>query len=188
MALTKTADTAGKLLESGETMLRMLQNISVYNNVDNAAVQDCDLIQIMNSGCDKAIKLSNNARKKISGPSELKIKASPELLHIVFANLASNSIEAGADNETGEININIAVKESDIWVIIDFEDNGAGVPENIRKTLFNPFVTSGSNSSGIGLGLPIVRQILAKHKGGIIYDDSFKPGARFIITIPKTLD
>ncbi len=184
----KTADTAGKLLESGETMLRMLQNLLVYSNVDNAAVQDCDLIQIINSGCDSAMKLSNNARKKISGPSELKIKASPELLHIVFANLASNSIEAGADNETGGINIDMAVKESDTGVIIDFEDNGAGVPESIRKTLFNPFVTSGSSSSGIGLGLPIVRQILAKHKGGIIYDDSFQPGARFIITIPKTSD
>lgn len=184
----KTADTAGKLLESGETMLRMLQNLLVYSNVDNAAVQDCDLIQIINSGCDSAMKLSNNARKKISGPSELKIKASPELLHIVFANLASNSIEAGADNETGGINIDIAVKESDTGVIIDFEDNGPGVPESIRKTLFNPFVTSGSSSSGIGLGLPIVRQILAKHKGGIIYDDSFQPGARFIITIPKTSD
>ncbi len=184
----KTADTAGKLLESGETMLRMLQNLSVYNNVDNTIVQDCDLIQIINSGCDSAIKLSDNARKKLSGPSELKIKASPELLHIVFANLASNSIESAADNESGEIKINIAVKESDSGVIIDFEDNGPGVPESIRKTLFNPFVTSRNRSSGIGLGLPIVRQILAKHKGGIIYDDSFSPGARFIITLQKTND
>ncbi|MFA6293910.1 MAG: HAMP domain-containing sensor histidine kinase, partial [Victivallales bacterium] len=132
--------------------------------------------------------LSNSARKKISGPSELKIKASPELLHIVFANLASNSIESAADSESGEVKINIAVKETGSGVIIDFEDNGPGVPESIRKTLFNPFVTSKSRSSGIGLGLPIVRQILAKHKGGIIYDDSFKPGARFIITLQKTTD
>ena len=187
-AEAKTADTAGKLLESGETMLRMLQNLSVYNNVDNAAVQDCDLIQIINSGCDSVIKLSENVQKKVSGPSELKIKASPELLKIVFANLASNSIESADGGETGKININIVLRESDTRVIIYFEDNGAGVPENIRKTLFNPFVTSRNGSSGIGLGLPIVRQILAKHKGGIIYDDSFSPGARFIVTLPKTLD
>jgi signal transduction histidine kinase/DNA-binding response OmpR family regulator len=182
----RTADTVGMLLESGETMLRMLQNLSVYNNVDNMSIQDCDLIQIINSGCDNAVKLSSNVRKKISGPSELKIKASPELLQIVFANLASNSIEATEGNEAREINI--AVRESDANAIIDFEDNGSGVPENIRKTLFNPFVTSSKNSSGIGLGLPIVRQILAKHKGGIIYDDSFKPGARFVITLQKNHD
>jgi signal transduction histidine kinase len=150
------------------------------------SIQDCDLIQIINSGCDNAVKLSSNVRKKISGPSELKIKASPELLQIVFANLASNSIEATEGNEAREINI--AVRESDANAIIDFEDNGSGVPENIRKTLFNPFVTSSKNSSGIGLGLPIVRQILAKHKGGIIYDDSFKPGARFVITLQKNHD
>ena len=108
----KTADTVGKLLESGETMLRMLQNLSVYNNVDNMGFQDCDLIQIINSGCDSIIKLSNHAQKKISGPSELKIKASPELLQIVFANLASNSIESADGGEPAEININIVVKES----------------------------------------------------------------------------
>jgi signal transduction histidine kinase/CheY-like chemotaxis protein len=184
----KTADTVEKLLESGETMLRMLQNLSVYNNVDNMNIHDCDLIQIINSGCDSVIKLSNDVRKNISGPSELKIKASHELLQIVFANLASNSIESVDGNETREININIAVKESDSKITIEFEDNGAGVPERIRKTLFNPFVTSGNSSSGIGLGLSIVKQILAKHKGGIIYDDSYKPGARFIITLPKTSD
>jgi signal transduction histidine kinase/CheY-like chemotaxis protein len=184
----KTADTVGKLLESGETMLRMLQNLSVYNNVDNMGFQDCDLIQIINSGCDSIIKLSNHTQKKMSGPSELKIKASPELLQIVFANLASNSIESADGGEPAEININIVVKESGSKVIIDFEDNGPGVHESIRKTLFNPFITSGKRSSGIGLGLPIVKQILAKHKGGIIYDDSFKPGARFTITLQKTTD
>jgi signal transduction histidine kinase len=118
----------------------------------------------------------------------LKIKASPELLQIVFANLASNSIESADGGEPAEININIVVKESGSKVIIDFEDNGPGVHESIRKTLFNPFITSGKRSSGIGLGLPIVKQILAKHKGGIIYDDSFKPGARFTITLQKTTD
>jgi signal transduction histidine kinase len=184
----KTADTVGKLLESGETMLRMLQNLSVYNNIDNMAVQDCDLIQIMNSGCDSVIKLSNNVKKKMSGPSELKIKASPELLQVVFANLASNSIESADGDETGELGINITVRESDTKVTIDFEDNGTGVPENIRETLFNPFVSSGKCSSGIGIGLSIVKQILAKHRGGIIYDDSFSPGARFIITLQKTID
>lgn len=184
----KTSDTVGKLLESGETMLRMLQNLSVYNNVDNMAFQDCDLIQIINSGCDGVINPSRDVRKKISGPSELKIKASPELLQIVFANLASNSIESADADESREIEINITVRDADSKVVIDFEDNGDGVPESIRKTMFNPFVTSGKYSSGIGLGLPIVKQILAKHKSSIIYDDSFSLGTRFIITLQKLLD
>lgn len=184
----KTSDTVGRLLESGETMLRMLQNLSVYNNVDNMAFQDCDLIQIINSGCDGVINPLKGVRKKISGPSELKIKASPELLQIVFANLASNSIESADGDESRKIEINITVSDADSKVVIDFEDNGDGVPESIRKTLFNPFVTSGKCSSGIGLGLPIVKQILAKHKSSIIYDDSFSSGTRFIITLQKALD
>lgn len=184
----KTSDTVGRLLESGETMLRMLQNLSVYNNVDNMPFQDCDLIQIINSGCDGVINPLKGVRKKISGPSELKIKASPELLQIVFANLASNSIESADGDESRKIDINITVRDADSKVVIDFEDNGDGVPETIRKTLFNPFVTSGKCSSGIGLGLPIVKQILARHKSSIIYDDSFNPGTRFIITLQKALD
>ena len=184
----KTADTVGKLLDSGESMLRMLQNLAVYNNIDNVPVQDCDLIQIINSGCDSVISSSQNISRKINGPKELKIKASHELLQIVFANLASNSIYAEEDNDVQKMEINITVKESDNKVIVNFEDNGPGVPQGIRKTLFNPFVNSSKRSTGIGLGLSIVRQILAKHNGNIIYDDSFSPGAKFIVTLQKTLD
>jgi len=182
---SRTAETVGKLLESGDAMLRMLQNLAVYNYDDNITLQDCDLVQIINSGCDSVIKTVKIATRKTSGPSELKIKASPELLQIAFANLALNSIESALHKNMGKVNLNVDVKDSDGRIVITFEDDGAGVPDTIKKTLFNPFVTYGKGSS-IGLGLPIVKQIVLKHKGTVSYDENFAPGARFVIVLPKS--
>ena len=181
---SRTSETVGKLLESGDAMLRMLQNLAVYNYDDNITLQDCDLVQIINSGCDSVIKTVKTATKKISGPAELKIKASPELLQIVFANLALNSVESAVHKNMDKLNLNIDIKDSDGKIMVTFEDNGPGVPETIRKTLFNPFVTSGKGSS-IGLGLPIVKQIVLKHKGSVAYDENFTSGTKFIIVLPK---
>ncbi|HBC88052.1 MAG TPA: hypothetical protein DCZ94_13970 [Lentisphaeria bacterium] len=184
---SRTADTVGKLLESGDAMLRMLQNLSVYNHNGNIAVQDCDLVQIINAGCESVIKTVRNASKKITGPQELKIKASPELMQIAFANLALNSVEAAAQRNMDKIFLNIEIKDSDGKITVSFEDNGPGVPDTVKKTLFNPFVTAGKGTS-IGLGLPIVKQIISKHKGNIVYDESFGSGTRFLITLPKAKD
>ncbi len=184
---SKTSETVGKLLESGDAMLRMLQNLSVYNHNDNITVQDCDLIQIINAGCESVIKTVKNASKKITGPQELKIKASPELMQIVFSNLALNSIESAMQKNIDKIALNIEVKDSDNKITVSFEDNGFGVPDTVKKTLFNPFVTAGKGTA-IGLGLPIARQIILKHKGNIVYDESYSAGAKFLITLPKAKD
>ncbi len=184
---SRTAETVGKLLESGDAMLRMLQNLSLYNYDESIAMQDCDLIQIINSGCDSVTKTAKDATKKINGPAELKIKASPELLQTAFANLALNSVESAAHNGKGKVDISIDVKDSDSRITVTFEDNGPGVPATVKKTLFSPFVTSGKGSA-IGLGLPIVKQIILKHKGTISYDENFTSGTRFSIVLPKARD
>ena len=64
---------------------------------------------------------------------------------------------------------------------IDVIDNGAGVPEEVRSSLFDPFVTT--KSHGTGLGLAISQQIIEEHRGEIGCE-FLERGTRFTIRLP----
>jgi signal transduction histidine kinase len=60
-------------------------------------------------------------------------------------------------------------------IIIRFADNGPGIPEKIRNSLFDPFTTSGKKS-GTGLGLATVYNIVSAHSGRITVESNGKEG------------
>jgi signal transduction histidine kinase len=70
-------------------------------------------------------------------------------------------------------------------VKIRIADNGFGIPESVRASLFDPFVTTKPTGSGMGLGLAISYQIVVQqHKGKLICCSSPRQGAEFAIEIP----
>lgn len=99
----------------------------------------------------------------------------------VFLNLVKNAAEAIGDDPAGEIvlttayrhGVRLAVRGSrdrlHLPLEVSVQDNGPGVPEDIRSYLFDPFVTT--KASGSGLGLALVAKIIGDH-GGVIECDS----------------
>jgi signal transduction histidine kinase len=71
-------------------------------------------------------------------------------------------------------------------VEIRIRDNGAGIPEEVKERMFNPFFTTKPAGEGTGLGLSMSHDIVVKQHGGTI-DVATKPGAftEFIITLPR---
>jgi len=67
---------------------------------------------------------------------------------------------------------------------IEVEDNGPGVDEDARGPIFEPFVTSGPNPIGAGLGLAISAKLIADFNGKLSYEPVDSGGARFVIEIP----
>jgi nitrogen fixation/metabolism regulation signal transduction histidine kinase len=61
-------------------------------------------------------------------------------------------------------------------------DNGGGFPEQVRARVFEPYVTT--KSKGTGLGLPIVKKIIEEHRGMIQIENIQPRGARISITLP----
>jgi len=70
------------------------------------------------------------------------------------------------------------------WVAFDVEDDGPGIPEDIREHIFNPFFTTKPPGKGTGLGLSISHRIVKKHDGRITVRSRPGRGARFTVELP----
>jgi len=106
----------------------------------------------------------------------------PKKMERAFFNLTMNACEAAPERQ-GKISIDI-VSTSDSFEI-RVSDNGPGIPAAIRKTLFDPFVSSGK-SNGTGLGLAIVSKVVHDHGGVVSVERTSESGTVFLIKIPRT--
>jgi len=101
-------------------------------------------------------------------------------LRTVFQNLLQNAFDAMSQN--GSLTISTAVEGKQ--VIIQFQDSGEGIPENIRDRIFDPFFSTKTNREGTGIGLPICKEIVERLGGQIAYESQVGGGTKFIVLIP----
>ena len=128
-------------------------------------------------------------------PSLPALPANRDKLVQAFLNLMKNAAEAIGDNahDQGRIvittafrpGVRLAIPGSDARIslplMIAIEDNGQGVPEHLKPHLFDPFVTTKRN--GTGLGLALVAKIIGDH-GGVIECDSEPKRTVFRVLLP----
>jgi signal transduction histidine kinase len=81
--------------------------------------------------------------------------------------------------------IRIRTKSDEYFARIEIEDNGPGIPEEVRKRIFDPFFTTKPVGEGTGLGLSVSFFIIVSHHHGTIEAESSPgEGTRFIIRLP----
>jgi signal transduction histidine kinase len=100
----------------------------------------------------------------------------------VFFNLLLNACEA-VDPDAGEVYMDLCQDSRGIQIRI--KDNGRGIPESIRDSLFEPFVSQGKEN-GTGLGLTVVQKIIQDHGGDIIIEETSEQGTVFRLVLPLT--
>lgn len=149
-----------------------------------------DLLKVLNN-----IIAENITIKTSFAPDIWSVMADRGNIEHLIINLVLNSTDALP--EGGEISITTSNVEFDKdtynesglkgkFVRLIIEDNGTGMDKETCSRLFEPFFTSKEAGVNIGLGLPVVQNIVKEHKGEITYVSEPGQGTTFIIYLPST--
>ena len=176
--LEEVGQGAGRISE-------IVKALKSYSYLDQAPVQAVDL----HEGLDNTLvvlrsKLKPGVTVHRDYASDLPhIEAYGSELNQVWTNLIDNAIDA----MNGQGEVTLRTRHDDQWAIVEIEDNGPGIPEEILPKLFDPFSTTKPPGQGTGLGLNICHNIVVqKHKGRI--DVHSQPGeTRFEVRLPLHL-
>ena len=160
----------------------LVRALKTYTYMDQAPVQDVDV----RSGLENTLVILHNKLKHgVAVVREFDadvppIQAYASELNQVWTNLIDNAIDA----MHGEGTLTLRVRRAGEWVEVQIEDDGPGVPPDIRSKLFDLFFTTKPPGEGTGLGLAISRNIVVKkHRGE--FDLESRPGCtRFTVRLP----
>ncbi|TPH17164.1 sensor histidine kinase [Litorilituus lipolyticus] len=120
------------------------------------------------------------AEVKVQLPEESgQILGNKNALTGAIQNLIHNALQL--IEEKAQIAIQVYYRDSDVYISV--KDNGPGVPSNIKDKIFQPFFTS--SSQGTGLGLAVVKSVINAHQGEVNLISQAGEGAHFILKLPK---
>lgn len=119
------------------------------------------------------------------------VKLNAEDFSRVILNLVKNAFDAMRDKITAVGNdyramVKIHTKDLGNHILIEVEDNGPGVPDDIKDKLLMPFFTTKKGTEGTGLGLSITHDIIKSHEGKLDIESVLGVYTRFRILLPKT--
>ncbi|WP_414572617.1 response regulator [Nostoc sp. CCY 9925] len=186
-------------LELGSERIRNLSNsLRNFSRSDSDAKISADLHQ----GLDSTLMILQHRLKASSDRSRIEVIKNygvlPQVncylgqMNQVFMNILANAVDAldeaivqgKISNVIPQIQITTAI-DSEQLAVIRIADNGIGIPERLKKRLFEPLFTTKTVGKGTGLGLSIAYEIVVeKHKGVLEVNSQPGMGTEFIIKIP----
>jgi len=191
--LNATFNVFSLLKEIGEgagRMSKIVKSLKSYSYLDQAPMQEINIHEGLD---DTLVILQNKLKKnKVNVKREYAldlplINAYGSELNQVWTNLIDNAADALEGRENSELIIRTRPDGLN-WVIIEFEDNGPGIPEEIRDKIFDAFFTTKPPGKGSGLGLDIsYKTIVQKHRGDLQVQS--KPGQTiFLVRLPVNFE
>lgn len=180
------AATREKLLSTMEQEIRglegVVQRVLRSSGPLRIAPAPADLVAIVH----RAATMSEpEARRRgvallVQAPGKLQGKVDGSLVRRAFENLLHNAIEFAAENPPGQVTASLTRHGEGVRMVVD--DDGPGVPQAEIGRIFQPYYSS--KSGGTGLGLALCKQVFEAHGGSIRYAESPLGGARFIADLP----
>ncbi|MCR5453924.1 MAG: HAMP domain-containing histidine kinase [Bacteroidales bacterium] len=178
---------------------------SVLNKVSSTLIQQIDTLSSIATGFSNFAKLPQPDAKPLNmvevvdnvvqlfhtvencditsdmgGKKEVIVMADKEQMTRVFVNIIKNATQAIPEGVRGKIHVSLEVPGDKL--VVRIADNGCGIPDEIREKLFTPNFTT--KSSGSGLGLAMVKNMVINAKGEITFESEVGKGTTFIITLP----
>ncbi|WP_437321649.1 sensor histidine kinase [Sorangium sp. So ce385] len=170
---------------------KIVEDLRTFARLDQAEVERSDLRESLESTlaiAGPALR-SGGVQVTVEWADLPKVRCKPAELSQVFLNLLINAAQAVECRGPGNGRIAIRARDEGRQIALEFEDNGAGMSDDVVGRIFDPFFTTKPVGQGTGLGLTISHKIVVDQHGGTLAVRS-TPGAgsTFTITLPKELD
>ena len=179
MAFIKDNESVKKLSEDIDEMEKMLNDYLQFAKTQSQE----DTVKINLKDLINKIKIKLNNSNLIVEPvyEEIFLIGRQNALERCFVNIIQNGLIYGTK-------VYLSLIKSSNRVVIIFEDNGPGIPQEQYRNIFKPFFrldkSRSLNKSGVGLGLAIVEDIVNSHGGNINLSKSKHGGLQFKISLP----
>ena len=168
------------LVEQIDTLSNIATEFSTFAQMPQAKKEPVDLNKIIGSLLDLFKELPDISVTFSGDQKEKIVFADKDQLSRMFSNLLKNATQAIQSDKNGIIEVAVVTENNNY--IISVHDNGAGIPANQIERIFTPSFTT--KSSGMGLGLSIVKSIVEGSGGTIRFETQEGEGTTFFVTLP----
>lgn len=167
-------------------MTDLLDSLLLFTQTGRALqpAQDSIAHVIQNAvGMARSHPAARGVRIVVTGLTPIEAWIDAKKLGRAVYNLLLNACQAARRGKDLPV-VTLSLKEDESSIRIQVADNGPGVQDSVRETMFLPFVSEGKES-GVGLGLTLAQQIAQEHGGKIELEESLEGYTVFTITLPK---
>lgn len=180
----------GKTLDRASAMRNMVDRVVGLARQPDGLVRSVHVRDVVEDaiGCLGRDFSRDNIHVELKIDEDLAVRANENQLLQVLVNLVSNARQAMLGRR-GRLTIDAMVAEDD-WVAINVRDTGCGIPPEHQQRVFDPFFSTKTKADkpdqrGLGLGLPICRDIIEELGGQISLTSEVGTGTTFTIRLPK---
>jgi nitrogen fixation/metabolism regulation signal transduction histidine kinase len=173
-------NVSATLIEQIEHLSNIANAFSQFANIGDPKKEDFDLndtlrnVILLHEVNDNLIINRHLLSQKII------VRADKTQINRLFTNLILNAIQSVPEYRAVEITI--AEKIEDNFVIVKIMDNGQGISEEVKANIFTPNFTT--KSSGTGLGLAMCKRIIEQSEGEIWFETQLEKGTAFFVKLP----
>jgi signal transduction histidine kinase len=178
-------DTAASALRSSRRMRRLVADLLLLARADagrQAPHQPVDLSEVVTDAAAELEPVAGDHEISVAAPPGAHVDGARDELHRLVLNLMENALRH-TDPGTA---VEATVERRNGEVVLAVEDDGPGIPVELREKVFERFYRgTGDRSGSSGLGLSIVRAVAESHKGNVMLEEPLDGrGARFVVRIP----
>jgi nitrogen fixation/metabolism regulation signal transduction histidine kinase len=197
-AYRKLLDTTLEVVEDEVgTLRRLVGEFSDFARLPHAELERADLAAFLRELADKPLFADDERRTdpeaRLGETIDIEfevpegaafVEMDRQMLRRVVINLVRNAMQAiGRAGGSGRVLVRLGTDAGDL--VLDVEDSGPGIPDDLREAVFDPYVTT--RTDGTGLGLAIVKKIVVEHGGSIQASRSELGGAKLRVRLSPVL-
>ncbi|OGS24662.1 MAG: hypothetical protein A2297_07665 [Elusimicrobia bacterium RIFOXYB2_FULL_48_7] len=175
-------ESAAKIEREAKRSMELVRDLLVFSRREKIETEEIDLNKAIDSALaliQPRLKMKNIELAKSFGDLP-GFNANRNKIQQLVINLCNNAVDASANGDK----LMISTKYAGGFLELRISDTGPGIPEEIKKHIFEPFYTTKEEGKGTGLGLSLCYEIVKKHNGTIEVYSELNKGTVFTIKFP----